>query len=95
MFAVTVTITLKPGARDAFLPVMLENARLSREEPACQQFDVCSDPDAPDTIFLYEIYDDAAGFQTHKETKHFLSFDSKIQDLVIDKKLVVFSEVLQ
>ena len=51
MFAVTVEFTLDPAQRDAFMPLMLENAARSREdEPGCRQFDVCTDATRPTTI---------------------------------------------
>ena len=44
MYAVTVSFTLRPGARADFLPLMAENARLSlQREAGCRQFDVCTD----------------------------------------------------
>ena len=95
MYAVTVTFTLKEGRQEGFLPLMTANARASLHEPACRQFDVCTDPDHPDTVFLYEIYDDLAGFQAHMETPHFQSLGSKIGDMVADKNLVCFAEVVR
>ena len=45
--------------------VVIANARASVEhEPGCSQFDVCVDPKDKSRIFLYEIYDDRAAFDT-------------------------------
>lgn len=93
MYAVTVTFTLKEGRRDQFLPLMIENARASLQEPACQQFDVCTDPAHPNTVFLYEIYDDPAGFQTHLKMPHFKSFDAQVADMIAAKTVGLFTEV--
>lgn len=93
MYAVTVRFQIKPGQMQAFLPLMIQNARTSREtEPGCQQFDVCKDGD---TVFLYEIYDDRAAFDVHLQSDHFKSFDAAVADLVANKEVAVFDEVIR
>ena len=63
MYVITVEFEIDPDRLEAFLPLMRDNAAASvRDEPGCRQFDVCQDPDAPNRIFLYEIYDDHASF---------------------------------
>lgn len=93
MYAVVVTITTKPGQFDAFLGHMLENARASRQEPACQQFDVCTDPDIPDTMFLYELYDDRAGFEAHMQTDHYKKMDSYSEQMIAEKVVQFYRTV--
>ncbi|WP_170474505.1 putative quinol monooxygenase [Ruegeria arenilitoris] len=95
MFAVTVTFTLKPGVREVFLPLMIENAASSlRNEPGCRQFDVCVG-DESQTVFLYEVYDDAASFEAHLESAHFKSFDTAVANMIANKTVVLFSEVIR
>ncbi len=95
MFVVTVTFTLKPGTRGVFLPLMVENASTSlREEPGCQQFDVCLGDD-PETVFLYEVYDDSAAFSAHLESAHFQSFDTAVADMIATKVVHQYSEVIR
>ncbi|WP_109310816.1 putative quinol monooxygenase [Ruegeria sp. AU67] len=95
MIAVTVTFALKPGTRDTFLPLMVENASTSlREEPGCQQFDVCLGDD-PETVFLYEVYDDSAAFSAHLESAHFKSFDAAVADMISTKVVHQYSEVIR
>lgn len=95
MYAVTVTFKLGRDQLQGFLPLVIENARLSLDEPACQQFDVCADPKQPNTVFLYELYDDLAGFEMHLATAHFKDFDGKVEHMVMGKKVICFSEVLK
>nr|WP_321250672.1 putative quinol monooxygenase [uncultured Ruegeria sp.] len=95
MFVVTVTFTLKSGTRDSFLPLMVENASTSlREEPGCQQFDVCLGGD-PETIFLYEVYDDSEAFSAHLESAHFKSFDAAVADMIATKTVHQYFEVIR
>ena len=95
MFVVTGTFTLKPGKRSAFLPPMVENASTSlRKEPGCRQFDVCLGDD-PETVFLYEVYDDSAAFSAHLESAHFQSFDAAVADMIATKVVHQYSEVIR
>lgn len=94
MFAVTVTFTLHEGRATAFLPLMLQNAAMSLgSEEGCHHFDVCTDPDMPETVFLYELYSDRAAFDLHLASEHFLSFDSATAGMVSAKDVKTFREV--
>lgn len=95
MFAVTVHFRIKPDRMQDFMPLMLENARQSRTvEPGCQQFDVCRANDAQ-TVFLYEIYASRAAFDDHLHSPHFRAFDIAVADMVADKHVQMFDEVLR
>jgi autoinducer 2-degrading protein len=86
MYVVTVDFRIKPERLAEFLPLMLENARASREtEPGCRQFDVCVDPKDRISVFLYEIYDNRAAFDAHLATAHFKRFDAAVGDMVAAK----------
>ena len=93
MFAVTVTIEVAEGRMAEFLPAMMENARASRHEPACRRFDVLTDPARPDEVFLYEIYDDAAGFDAHRETSHYKTFDATVAPMIAAKRVATWIDV--
>jgi autoinducer 2-degrading protein len=96
MFAVVVTFTIKSGLMDKFMPLMLENARASvANEPDCHQFDVCTDEAQPDSVFLYEIYSDLAGFDAHRQTPHFKRFDAAVSAMIETKDVRTFSTVHQ
>ncbi|MEM9104842.1 MAG: putative quinol monooxygenase [Pseudomonadota bacterium] len=94
MFAVTVTFSVKPGQRDAFMQAILANAAASREtESGCHQFDVCTDADRPDEVFLYELYEDSAAFDAHLQTGHFATFAELEDDLIVDKTIKTYRTV--
>ncbi|WP_299686246.1 putative quinol monooxygenase [uncultured Tateyamaria sp.] len=93
-YVVTVTFRIVPGQMQAFLPLMRNNALASvRDEPGCLQFDVCTDGDQPDTVFLYEIYTDRAAFDAHLKTPHFKALDAATPQMVVGKTLVTFDQV--
>ncbi len=92
MFVVAVNFRINPEYLEAFMPNMRENARLSVElEPGCHQFDVCTDPERPDEVFLYELYDDAAAFQHHLQSDHFKSFDAQAAKMIADKQVATYT----
>ena len=96
MYAVVVSFTLKPGAAKTFMPLMYENAQASlRDEPGCHQFDVATNVDTPDEVFLYELYTDASAFESHLTTPHFISFDAAAADFIATKTVSTYNKVVQ
>ena len=86
MYVVTVEFGIDPRQFDQFLPLMLDNARRSREdEPGCRQFDVSVDDARPAVVFLYELYDDRAAFDAHLASPHFVSFAAATQEMITDR----------
>jgi quinol monooxygenase YgiN len=94
MHVVTVEFTLDARHIGSFIPLMLENARVSREtERGCHQFDVCRDPAQPESVFLYEIYDSRAAFEQHLKTTHYQSFDQATSGMVTGKQVHVYERL--
>jgi quinol monooxygenase YgiN len=88
MFAVTVHFSIDPGRWDDFMALMLENAERSRrEEPGCRQFDVCIDAARPGSVFLYELYDDAAAFDAHLGAPHYKAFAAATASMVRERAI--------
>ena len=92
MYAVTVTLRIKPGRMAELRPLMEENARLSLQDPGCARFDICTDPERPDDLFLYELYADLAAFEAHKASEHYLRLGPQIGPLVEDRDLVTWAD---
>jgi quinol monooxygenase YgiN len=85
VLSIVVRLQVMPGRREEFLEVILENATASlRDEPGCRHFDVATLRDDPDTVLLYETYDDEAAFQAHQATPHFALWRAARTDLVVD-----------
>ena len=88
MYVVVVEFEVAPGKLEAFMPLMIENARASLErEPGCRHFDVCTEPARPNLVFLYEVYDGRAAFDEHCRMPHFLAFDAQTRPMVTEKRL--------
>jgi (4S)-4-hydroxy-5-phosphonooxypentane-2,3-dione isomerase len=88
MYVVIVDFKIKPERLAEFMPLMVENARASREtEPGCRVFDVCVDSADKTSVFLYEVYDDRAAFDAHLATAHFKRFDAAVAAMVAAKSV--------
>ena len=88
MFVVCVEFEIMPRHLDDFLAAMLKNAAQSHSlEAGCQQFDVCQGQQNPNTVFLYEIYDDEAAFEAHKAARHYHEFNHAIDGMVVRKSV--------
>ena len=80
MFAIFVTINIKPGHVDAFIEASVGDAQGStRDEPGCFRFDILQDPEVPTRFYLYEVYRDEAAFEAHLEAPHFLKWRDAVQ----------------
>ena len=94
MYVVVVDFKIKAEHLAQFMPLMLENARASREtEPGCRRFDVCVDPKEKTIVFLYELYDDRAAFDAHLATAHFKRFDPAVAPMLASKAVRLLSLV--
>ena len=88
MFVVCVEFQIEPGQTDAFLAAVRKNAEQSfNQEVGCQQFDVCQDRQFPNSVFLYEVYDDEAAFEIHKLTAHYGEFIQATGGMVVNKSI--------
>ncbi|MEL7237222.1 MAG: putative quinol monooxygenase [Planctomycetota bacterium] len=86
MFVVTVDFQSHPDHVEAFRDALKQQAfnSLSREA-GCKQFDLCLDDDNPTHFFLYELYVDAAAFDEHVKTQHFLDFSKLVEPWTASK----------
>ena len=91
MYVVTVDFHIKTARIESFLPLILENARISRErETGCRQFDVCISEDDPEHVFLYEIYDDRTAFESHLASAHYRAFGAATEEMIASRDIRVF-----
>jgi quinol monooxygenase YgiN len=76
----------------AFRKLIDQNAQNSLDrEPGCRRFDVLVPLNKPDTVFLYEIYDNKPAFETHLKTEHYLSFNRESSGLLLGKSVSEFN----
>jgi quinol monooxygenase YgiN len=71
----------RPGLADAFRERIVDLVRQVRREPGCVTFTAYEARDTPGRFYLYEIYSNAAAFDTHLKTDHVHAFISAIPAL--------------
>jgi quinol monooxygenase YgiN len=63
--------TAKEGKEDRLAEICEEMTEPSRAEPGNLFYQAHRDPENPRLFFLYEQYDDLAGYEAHMESEHF------------------------
>ena len=93
-FVLMVHLQAKPEHREKFVQMALENAAAARStEAGCQQFDVVVDPDDPNRIAFYEVYDSKDAFEAHLETPHFKKYLENAVPLLASRERTFFDRV--
>ena len=76
MYAIFVTIKIKPGFADKFKEASLGDAQGSvRDEPGCVRFDMHQSTTDPNTFHLYEVYENQDAHQNaHRNAPHLAAY---------------------
>ena len=94
MLAVCVDFEIDLASLDAFLPIMKKNTSdSSTNEIGCHQFDIAQDQQNPTKVFLYELYDDAVAFESHKKESHYLELNDAIRGMVNKKSIRLLKKI--
>ena len=95
MIAVCVTFRIKDDWLPEFMTAMKKQAGDTlRNEPLCHRFDICGQSEQKGEVFLYELYENLAAFRLHLETDHFQEFDAQVAEMVCEKTVQIFGEVM-
>jgi (4S)-4-hydroxy-5-phosphonooxypentane-2,3-dione isomerase len=82
-----------PGQIDAYLAALKENGAVTVKEPGCREFDVLVSQKDPNHVLIFEVYNDAAAAQAHRETDHFKKYAATIKDMIAKREVRSFSSV--
>ena len=95
-YTVIATWVAKEGEEDNVARILRENAVASDAEPGCREFTVLRETDQPRTFVLYEVYDDEAAFQAHRESEHFKRYvlDDAVANGRLEQRFAKFYEPL-
>ena len=89
MYAVAVTVFVKPEFVDRFIEASHDNARTPRTEPGNICWDFCQAEDDPARFLLYEVYHDKASFVAHQQTPHYLRWRETVADWMAQPRQAV------
>ena len=72
MRALWVKVRVLPDHRERFLNAVETDALGSeRDEPGCLRFNVLQDAEDENTYYFYEVYEDDAALEAHREMPHY------------------------
>ncbi len=70
-FVLVVRMKAKEGEDEHAAQVAAELAAATREEPGCEAYVPCRDPEDARSFLFYEQYRDKAAFEEHGASEHF------------------------
>jgi len=82
-----------PGQIDAYLAALKENGAATVKEPGCHEFNILVSQKDPNHVLIFEVYNDAAAAQAHRETEHFKKYAATIKDMIAKRDARPFSSV--
>ena len=78
MIVMHATLPVDPDDREDALELARELAEASREEPGVVDYRVATDVEDPNTVRVFEQYEDADAVDAHMDSDHFQSFQGEI-----------------
>lgn len=83
-FANVVTIEVTPGRRDQLLPLLAAHkARCLKDEPATLEFEILLPKDDDTKVLSYEVYQDDAAFEAHRNGRSLAQLREEIAGIVV------------
>ena len=84
MYAIFVTVKVKPEMRERFLEAIEDDSICSvRDEPGCLRFEVLQDRESPDQYYFYEVYRDEAALEAHRQAPHYARWAEAAKECLV------------
>ena len=77
-----VDVDILPGQIDNYLAALQENGAASVHEPGCRDFIITVSQKDPNHVFIFEVYDDTAAFEAHRQSDHFKEYAATTKDMI-------------
>ncbi|MGO8920653.1 MAG: putative quinol monooxygenase [Stellaceae bacterium] len=77
-----VDIDVVPGQIDNYLAALKENGVASVKEPGCREFNITVSQNDANHVFIFEVYDNAAALEAHRQTDHFKKYAATTKEMV-------------
>jgi (4S)-4-hydroxy-5-phosphonooxypentane-2,3-dione isomerase len=88
-----VDLVVIPSEMPKFLEAIKENAANAVKEPGCREFNVSVMASSPNHVFLYEVYDNEAALNTHRQTEHFKKYQATTANMIADRSVRAMSAI--
>src|SRR5215467_13812944 len=85
LFVNAVYLEINPADMPKYMEAIKENGAASVKEPGCRMFNIHVSAKEPNQVFLYEVYDNAAALDAHRQTAHFKKYAATTKDMVVKR----------
>jgi autoinducer 2-degrading protein len=86
-----VDLVVIPSEMPKFLEAIKENGANAVKEPGCREFNITVLANNPNHVFLYEVYDNEAALNTHRQTEHFKKYQAATANMIADRNVRAMS----
>jgi (4S)-4-hydroxy-5-phosphonooxypentane-2,3-dione isomerase len=88
-----VDLVIVPSEMAKFVDAIKENGANAVKEPGCREFNITVLNGNPNHVFLYEVYDNEAALEAHRQTPHFKKYQATTQGMVADRSVRAMSVI--
>ena len=88
-----VDLVIVPSEMPMFLEAIKENGANAVKEPGCREFNITVLASNPNHVFLYEVYDNEAALEAHRQTEHFKKYAAATKGMVADRSVRAMSVI--
>jgi (4S)-4-hydroxy-5-phosphonooxypentane-2,3-dione isomerase len=86
-----VDLVVIPSEMPKFLEAIKENGANAVKEPGCREFNITVLANNPNHVFLYEVYDNEAALNAHRQTEHFKKYQAATANMIADRNVRAMS----
>jgi quinol monooxygenase YgiN len=88
--ALVVEIRTQPGQRDAFLARLRQHrAKVLANEPGCRGFEILLAEEEPDSLVLYEAYQDEQALEEHDAAPYFQAYREDTAAMIASRRRIL------
>lgn len=88
-----VDLDIAPDQMAKYLEAIKENGAASVKEPGCREFNITVLANNPNHVFLFEVYDNEAAMNAHRNTDHYKKYQATAANMVTGRNIRVLSMV--
>jgi autoinducer 2-degrading protein len=91
LYVNVVDIDIQPGQVDKFLAALKLDGVAAMKEPGCHEFNISVSQNDPNHVFIFEIYDNAAALDAHRN--HVRDITAGVKDLIVKSEIRPMSSI--
>jgi (4S)-4-hydroxy-5-phosphonooxypentane-2,3-dione isomerase len=91
LYVNVVDIDIQPGQVDKFLAALKLDGLAAMQEPGCHEFNISVSQNDPNHVFIFEIYDNAAALDAHRN--HVRDITAGVKDLIVKSEIRPMSSI--